>query len=96
MSSVSTDNPSLKSTSVSHGPDGRSPCLAVVEGISDLAGVEPHALAGETGIVLHDHVDSDALNTLVACTDGCVSISFDIEGYEVSVTDDEVVVQTAT
>lgn len=68
--------------------DAITPSVAVVEGIADLAGVEPVDLAPKTGIVLGEHIDGDALNTLVggpAMTD--VDISFTVEKYSVRVTD---------
>ena len=99
MSSVSIDSSGAgtpsRSVRVAHDRDGRLPSLAVVEGIARLAGVGPDALAAETGVVLYDHVNPDALNALVADQpDADVSLSFTIDEYDVRVDGDEVVVRT--
>jgi hypothetical protein len=99
MSSVSinssgADTPS-RSVRVTHDRDGRSPSLAVVEGIARLAGVETAALGAETGVVLYDHVDPDALNALVTENpDVDASLSFTIDEYDVRVDGEEAVVRT--
>jgi hypothetical protein len=96
MSSVPTsasDAGSLRgAVRVAHGPDDRSPSRAVVEALADLAGVEPTALADEADIVLYDHVDSDALDSLVGRgPDGDITLSFTVAEYDVRVDPDEVV-----
>jgi|SRR6056297_2969728 len=84
-----------RSVRVTHGRDDRLPSLAVVEGIARLAGVDPDALAAETGVVLYDHVNPDALNALVTDhPDVDVSLSLTIDEYDVRVDGDEVVVRT--
>jgi hypothetical protein len=100
MSSVTTgaiDDPSPPGrVRVAHGRDDRSPSLAVVEAIADLAGVAPEALGDETGIVLYDHVDPDALDALVAHRpDGAISLSFSVDEYDVRVGRDAVVARLA-
>ncbi|GAA0516285.1 hypothetical protein SAMN04488066_12516 [Halorubrum aquaticum] len=83
------------SVRVAHGRDGRSPSLAVVEAVADLAGVDPDALGEETGIVLYDHVDPDALDALVTHRHGDAALSFTVEEYDVRVDCDEVVARIA-
>ncbi|WP_435074032.1 HalOD1 output domain-containing protein [Halorubrum sp. HHNYT27] len=96
MSSVSDNSSGSDSVSrsvrVSHSRDGRSPSLAVVEGIAELAGVDPEALGAETGVILYDHVDPDALNAIVADHPDA-SISLPIDEYDVRVEGDEAVVR---
>ncbi|QWC18960.1 HalOD1 output domain-containing protein [Halorubrum sp. 2020YC2] len=76
---------------VPHGGDGPSPSLAVVEAVADLAGVDPSDLH-ETGVVLYDHVDPDALNALVAGRrDADVDVSLTLPGYDVRVGPDSAV-----
>ncbi|MFO8116333.1 MAG: HalOD1 output domain-containing protein [Halorubrum sp.] len=83
-------------TRVSHRCDDRTPSLAIVEAIADLTGVEPGALAHDAGIVLYDHVDPDAIDTLVAHhPDSGVDLSFTVDEYDVRVDPDEVVVRVA-
>lgn len=100
MSSIpindSTAGSRSESVRVTHSRDGRSPSLAVVEGIADLADVNPNQLAEEADIVLYDHVNPDALNALVADNPGVeVSLSFTVGAYDVYVGPDEVVVRDA-
>lgn len=100
MSSVpitgSTADSLSDSVRVAHSYDGRSPSLAVVEGIADLVGVDSSELADETGIVLYDYVNPDALNALVTeHPDVEVALSFTIDTYDVCIHRDEVVVRHA-
>ena len=101
MSSATADSgtrgPVPETVRVEHGCDDISPSLAVVEGIADLAGVEPADLADETGIVLYDHVDPDALDALVSSRpDAAVDVSLTVAGYEVSIDNTDVVVRRST
>jgi len=96
MSSVPTSASNAGSLSepvrVSHGRNDRSPSRAVVEALADLAGVATDALAAETGIVLYDHVDPDALDALVEHRpDGEIALSFSVDEYDVRVDRDAVV-----
>ncbi|WP_418285609.1 HalOD1 output domain-containing protein [Halorubrum sp. DTA46] len=98
MSSVTADigdsDPTPETVRVGYAADDTLPSLAVVEGIGDLADIEPADLADETGIVLFDHVDPDALDALVDARPGTgVSVSFTVMKYEVTVTDSDVVVR---
>jgi len=77
---------------VGHDRDDVTPSLAVVEAIADLAGVDPADLADETGIVLYEHVDPDALDSLVVGRPG-VDVEFSVDDYRVSVGATDVVVR---
>ena len=89
--------PASEAVRVEHDCDDISPSLAVVEGIADLAGVEPADLADETGIVLYDHVDPDALDALVnGRPHVSVDVSFAVFGYDISIDDTDVVVRHPT
>ncbi|PSQ54659.1 hypothetical protein BRD22_11840 [Halobacteriales archaeon SW_8_68_21] len=81
-----TESGSVSETArVCHGDDGPSPSLAVVEAIADLVGVEPIDLSDE-GLVLYEHVDTDALNALVSDrSDADVDVSLTIAGYDIRV-----------
>jgi len=71
---------------VTHGADERLPSRAVVEAVAELAGVGPAELADETGIVLYDYVDPDALNAMVGSrSDSSVDVSLTVGDYAVSV-----------
>jgi len=99
MSSVTVSSPGHDPASgavrVGHDCADISPSLAVVEAIADLADVDPVDLADETGIVLYEHVDPDALDALVADRPAGVDvdISFSVDDYRVSVGDTSVVVR---
>jgi len=89
--------PTSETVRVEHDGDDISPSLAVVEGIADLADVEPVDLADEAGIVLYEHVDPDALDSIVnARLSDSVNVSFTVASYEVSVDDADVVVRRST
>ncbi|AZQ15753.1 HalOD1 output domain-containing protein [Halorubrum sp. PV6] len=78
--------PGARAVRVTHGGDERLPSRAVVEAIAELAGVDPDELADETGIVLYDYVDPDALNAMVGTRpDSGVDISLTVGDYAVSV-----------
>lgn len=96
MSSVPTNGSDAGSppgpVRVDHGCTDRSPSCAVVEAIADLAGIEPAALADEADIVLYDHIDPEALDTLVEHrSDGEIHLSFSVAEYDVWIDSDEVV-----
>ncbi|PHQ38052.1 hypothetical protein DJ69_13710 [Halorubrum persicum] len=98
MSSATTNARGHESVSeavrVEHSDDGVSPSRAVVEAVSDPAGVEPVDLADEAGIVLYEHVDLDALDTLVAShPEVDLDVSLSVAGYAVSVDATAAVVQ---
>lgn len=58
------------------------PSIAVVSAIADLENVQPSDL----DFVLHDHVDGDALDRLVADErDGSLEITCRVDGYDVCV-----------
>ncbi len=85
--------PASETVRIEHDCDETPPSLAIVEGIAYLAGVEPADLRDETGIVLFEHVEPDALDALVVGrpeTD--VDISLLIDDYRVSVDETSVVV----
>lgn len=99
MSSTSTgatDSSSLPGrVRVAHGRDDRSPSLAVIQALADLAGVAPEAPGEEAGIALYDHVDPDALDALVAHrSDGEIRLSFSVGEYDVRVDRDAVVARS--
>lgn len=80
------------SVRVGHGGTDLSPSLAVVEAIADVAGVESVDLADETGIVLYDYVDPDALDALVAGPHEVeVDLTLTVAGYDVRIDESEVV-----
>ena len=90
MSSAMSDSDRKESVAgavrVEHGAGSELPSRAVTEAVAELAGVEPEELADEAEIVLYDHVDSDALNALVAGhAESTVDISLTIADYEVHV-----------
>ena len=86
--------PTSETVRIEHARDDISPSLAVVEAIADLADVDPTALADEAGIVLYDHVDPDALDSLAADRPAAnVDVSFSVDDYRVSVSDTDVVVR---
>ncbi|WP_049906596.1 HalOD1 output domain-containing protein [Halorubrum aidingense] len=98
MSSATVDlgdnEPAVETVRVEHGGDDRSPSLAVVKAIADLAGVEPADLATEANVVLYDHVDPDALDALVAGrSDATVDVSLTVAGYHVDIDATDVVVR---
>ncbi|WP_144927603.1 HalOD1 output domain-containing protein [Halorubrum salsamenti] len=71
---------------IEHGDGSPSPSHAVVEAVAGVAGVDPIDLGDEAGIVLYDHVDLEALDTLVASQSGAdVALTFSVVDYEVSV-----------
>jgi len=89
--------PTSETVRVGYDCDDTPPSLAVVEAIADLAGVEPTNLADETGIVLYEHVDPDALDTLVSArSDVPVNLSLTVAGYDVCVENTTVVVRRST
>ncbi|WP_432508312.1 HalOD1 output domain-containing protein [Halorubrum ezzemoulense] len=95
MSSVTAESSGSSSVPerarVRHGGSGPSPSLAVVEAIADLAGVDPADLP-EEGVVLYEHVDPDALNSLVAGRSDA-DVSLTVAGYDVRVGPDSAVAQ---
>jgi len=100
MSSILTHDSTAGSLSgpvrVAHDRDGRSASSAVVEAVAGLAGVDPDALADEAGIVLYDHVDPDALDSLVEHrSDGGFALSFSVAKYDVWVDGREAVARPA-
>ncbi|MDZ5811377.1 HalOD1 output domain-containing protein [Halorubrum sp. AD140] len=100
MSSVTADapdsGPASESVRVDHGGEDWSPSRAVVEAIAALAGVEPSALADETGLVLYDHVEPDALDALVERRpDRDLAVSFSVGEYRVCVDRDGAVAEPA-
>ncbi|MFW6316835.1 MAG: HalOD1 output domain-containing protein [Halorubrum sp.] len=100
MSSAPTEDSDTGSlpgvTRVSHRCKDRTPSIAIVEALAGLTGVDPSALADETGIVLYEHVDPEAIDALVAHrTDGGVALSFTVDEYDVHVDADDVVVRIA-
>jgi len=84
--------PAPEAVRVGYERDDTPPSLAVVEAIADLAEVDSTDLADETGIVLYEHVDPDALDALVADRPG-VDVEFPVNGYHVSVGATDVVVR---
>jgi len=61
-----------------------TPSEAVINAIASLEGVEPTALPVELGTTLYDHVDPDALNTLVT-GDNPHTISFIVDEYKIQI-----------
>ena len=66
---------------------GRSLCLAVCESVAEVTGKDPTELE-----ILEHHVDTDALETLVARTDDLVA-TFEWEDVVIQATSEEVVVE---
>ena len=100
MSSATADSTGQESLSeavcVEHGDDGPSPGCAVIEAVAGAAGVDPVDLDDEAGIVLYDHVDLDAIDTLVAGRpEADVDISLSVADYEVTVDATTAVAQRA-
>ncbi|SDQ25217.1 HalOD1 output domain-containing protein [Natronobacterium texcoconense] len=70
-----------------------SPSIAVVRTICALEGVEPMEMPAESGFVLHEHTDPNALDELLAGSsgDGSTVVSLEIaleSAYIVDLTDD--------
>lgn len=74
--------------------DGETPAsIAIVHAICVLKDVDPIHAPTELGFVLHDHIDPEALDTILAdgTGDGDLVISFEISNgdtYSVEVADD--------
>lgn len=67
--------------------------IAVIQAICALKGVDPIRAPTELGFVLHEHVDPEALDTLLADGSGTgeIVVSFEIsngDAYSVDVADD--------
>lgn len=79
---------------VEHEYDLETPAsIAVVEAICTLEDVDPLQLPAESRFVLHEHIDSAALDSLLGdgTGDGTTTISFDIvleDTYAVDISDD--------
>lgn len=59
-----------------------APSIAVIDAIAALEDVEPIDLSKALDTILFDHVDPEALDTILA-DDGHVTVSFTISGYRV-------------
>ncbi len=70
------------------------PSLVTTEAIATFEEVEPECLPLTRDIRLYDHVDPDALDKLVSGNVD-VSIYFDIEGYQVKITNSKLTVEEA-
>lgn len=68
-----------------------NPSIAVIDAISSMMNVDPTTLSKETGTTLFDHVDPEALDTLVT-DDEPVSISFTVDEYRIRIEGSELVV----
>ncbi|WP_435096475.1 HalOD1 output domain-containing protein [Halorubrum sp. N11] len=85
-----------EAVSIEYGDNGLSPSRAVVEAVAAAAGVEPADLSDETGIVLYDYVDPDALDALVAShREAGLDVSMSLADYDVSVNATAVVAERA-
>ena len=67
-------------------PDGE-PSAAVIRAVAAVEGVEPTELD-----VLHDTVDPDAIDQLAGTANEGVEITFQYNGYEITVRSDDVLV----
>lgn len=83
-----------KPTSIAYEYDAETPAsIAVIHAICALTDVDPIDAPTELGFVLHDHVDPNALDTLLAdgTGDGDVVLSFEVSNghtYAVEIVDD--------
>ena len=68
------------------------PSTAVVDAIAAIEDVDPVDLPTECGVVLHEHVDTDALDTLVRGAEE-VRLSFTVEEYRVRIDGSRLVVE---
>lgn len=74
---------------VEHSYDAETPAsAAVIQAVCALENVDPTAPTG-VGFVLYDHVDPDALDTLLATGEGSgeTVVEFELEGYAVRIED---------
>lgn len=77
-----------------HDRSATAPSTAIVEAIATAEGVDPVALATDEDTPLYDHVDPDALDTLV--TDkraNGVTLTVAIDGYSVRIARTELIVE---
>lgn len=70
----------------------RSPLVSqIVDALADAEGVDP----AELDFVLQDHVDADAVEALARHSDTTWTLSFEVPGHTVTVTDEQVLVDGA-
>lgn len=80
-----------RSVRVEYDETDLSPSLAVIESIADIADVDSKNLYDETGIVINDYIDPDALDKLVmSSSNSYVDITLAIGGYDITVDDSAV------
>ncbi|WP_440764923.1 HalOD1 output domain-containing protein [Natronorubrum sp. DTA7] len=66
-----------------------TPSRAVVEAIATVEETTPVTLARETGTTLYDHVDPEALDSLVGSDrNGSVEVAFDVGSLRVTIASD--------
>lgn len=69
------------------------PSIAVIEAIASVEDVDPIDVSSANGMTLHDHVDTDALDRLLAAGSGtAVSITFPVTEYRVWIESDEITI----
>jgi hypothetical protein len=69
------------------------PSVAIVESIAVLEGTDPLAFPEDGDLVLHEHVDVDALDRLVGGhQQGVSDVTVEIDGYTVQISDEALVV----
>ena len=69
--------------------DETSPSFAVINAVCALENVDPVDAPGELGFTLHDHIDPQALDSLLESGDGdgAVRVEFVIGDYRVRIAD---------
>lgn len=68
-----------------------APSIAVINAVAVLENVEPSELAEESDTTLYDHINPDALDTLVA-QNRDLTISFTLGDYQIRVRNDKIVI----
>lgn len=74
---------------VEHSYDAETPAsAAVIQAVCALENADPAEVPTDIGFVLYEHVDPDALDTVLAAGNGdVVVVEFELEGYSVRIED---------